>query len=160
VTRRLPVSEAFASASGLTYGGGQLWLVHEEQGVLFRVDPATGETRSVDLGGHVIEPVFGMGYVWLCAVTSNGAEMTRVDPRTLHAESAGKGLPAEDEGGEYAAGLGSVWRLDIKSGTLMRFSPKTRDLSGLVHLLDARTQAGLQVTSIAAGDGALWLAVA
>ncbi len=63
-------------------------------------------------------------------------------------------------GGEYAAGLGSVWRLDIKSGTLMRFSPKTRDLSGLVQLLDPRTQAGLQVTSIAAGDGVLWLAVA
>jgi serine/threonine-protein kinase len=160
VTRRLPVSDAFASASGLAYGGGQLWLVDEEQGVLFRVDPATGETRSVDLGGYVIEPVFGMGYVWLCAVRSNGAEMTRVDPRTLHAESAGKGLPAEAEGGEYAAGLGSVWRLDIKSGTLMRFSPETRDLSGLVQLLDPRTQAGLQVTSIAAGDGVLWLAVA
>jgi streptogramin lyase len=160
VTRRLPVSDAFASATGLAYGGGRLWLVDEEQGVLFRVDPATGKTRSVDLGGFVIEPVFGMGYVWLCAVRSNGAEMTRVDPRTLHAESAGKGLPAEDEGGEYAAGLGSVWRLDSKSGTLMRFSPKTRDLSGLVRLFDASTQAGLDVTSIAAGEGALWVAVA
>jgi hypothetical protein len=29
-----------------------------------------------------------------------------------------------------------------------------------VQLLDPRTQAGLQVTSIAAGDGVLWLAVA
>ena len=86
--------------------------------------------------------------------------MTRVDPRTLRAERAGKALAAEAEGGEYAAGLGSVWRLDIKSGTLMRFSPKTRDLSGLVQLLEPRTQAGLQVTSIAAGDGVLWLAVA
>ncbi len=84
--------------------------------------------------------------------------MMRVDPNTLHAEFAGKGLP--EEGGEYVAGLGSLWRLDVSSGTLMRFSPKTRDLSGLVQLLDARTQAGLYVTSIAAGDGALWLAVA
>jgi streptogramin lyase len=160
VTRRLPLSEAFASASGLTYGGGQLWLVDKEQGALFRVDPKTGDTRSVDLGGYVLRPVFGTGYVWLCALTQHGAEMTRVDPRTLHAERAGKALAAEAEGGEYTAGLGSVWRLDIKSGTLMRFSPKTRDLSGLVQLLDPRTQAGLQVTSIAAGDGVLWLAVA
>jgi serine/threonine-protein kinase len=160
VTRRLPLSDAFASAIGLNYGGGQLWLVDEDQGVLFRVDPKTGDTRSVDLGSRVIRPVFGMGYIWLCADTQHGIEMTRVDPRSLRAESAGKGLPAEDEGGEYAAGLGSVWRLDIKSGTLMRFSPKTRDLSGLVHLLDARTQAGRHVTWIAAGDGALWLAVA
>ena len=159
VTRRLPLSEAFASASGLNYGGGLLWLVDEEQGVLFQVDPATGETRSVDLGGFVVEPVFGMGYVWICALTQHGAEMTRVDPRTLRAERAGKALAEEAEGGEYTAGLGSVWRLDIKSGTLMRFDPKTRDLSGLVQLLDPRTQAGLQVTSIAAGDGALWLTV-
>jgi streptogramin lyase len=160
VTRRLPLSDAFASASGLTYGGGLLWLVDEEQGVLFRVDPRTGDTRSVDLGGIALRPVFGMGYIWLCAVAQHEAEMTRVDPRTLRAEPAGKGLPGEGEGGEYAAGLGSVWRLDIKSGTLMRFDPKTRDLSGLVHLLDGSAEGGLDVTWIAAGDGALWLAVA
>ena len=84
----------------------------------------------------------------------------RVGPRTLHAEVAGKGLP--EEGGEYAAALGSVWRLDLPSGTLMRFDPKTRDLSGLVRVLDGRgyAQGGLDLTSIVAGNGALWLAVA
>jgi streptogramin lyase len=99
-----------------------------------------------------------MGFVWICALTQNGPEMMRVDPKTLRAEFAGKGLPAE-EGGEYAAGLGSVWRLDVPSGTLMRFDPRTRDLSGLVHVLDGRAQGGLHVTSIAPGADALWLAV-
>ena len=87
-----------------------------------------------------------MGSVWLCAFTDDEAKMMRVDPRTLRAEFAGKGLP-EESGGAYAAGLGSVWRLDIASGTLMRFDPKTRDLSGLVRVMQGREPAktGLEV---------------
>ena len=112
--------------------------------MLYRIDPASGRVRSVDLGGHVVRPVYGMGFVWLCADTED-AEMMRVDPQTLRAEFAGKGLP--EEGGEYAAGLGSVWRLDLASGTLMRFDPKTRDLSGLVHVFEGgAAQSGLEVT--------------
>ena len=96
-------------------------------GAVHAVDPATGDTRSVDLGGNALRPAFGMGYVWVCALTTKGGQMMRVDPNTLHAEFAGKGLP--EEGGEYVAGLGSLWRLDVSSGTLMRFSPKTREYS-------------------------------
>jgi streptogramin lyase len=161
VTRRLPLSGLSGSAAGLTLGGGRLWLVDSDVGVLYRIDPASGHSRSIDLGGLALRPVYGMGFVWICALTTNGPEMMRVDPRTLRAEVAGKGLPGE-EGGEYAAGVGSVWRLDKPSGTLMRFDPKTRDLSGLVHVLEGRgyAEGGLIVTSIAAGADALWLTVA
>jgi streptogramin lyase len=159
VIRRVPLSGVTGGAHTLSFGGGRLWLVDEEAGVLYRIDPASGRSDSVDLGGYAVEPAYGMGFVWICALTKNGAEMMRVDPRTLHAEFAGKGLPAE-EGGEYTAGLGSVWRLDVPSGTLMRFDPKTRDLSGLVHVLDGPLKGGMQVTSLVAGDGALWLTVA
>jgi streptogramin lyase len=159
VTRRLPLSGLSGGVSGLSFGGGRLWLVDEEAGVLYRIDPASGRSNSIDLGGHVVRPAYGMGFVWICADTQNGPEMMRVDPKTLRAEFAGAGLPAE--GGEYAAGLGSVWRLDVPSGTLMRFDPRTRDLSGLVHVLDARGArvSRFSVTSIVAGNGALWLSV-
>jgi streptogramin lyase len=157
VMRRVPLSGLSGSVAGLSFGGGRLWLVDKEAGVLYRIDPASGRSSSIDLGGYVLRPAYGMGFVWICALTEKGPEMMRVDPRTLRAEFAGKGLPAE-EGGEYVAGLGSVWRLDVPSGTLMRFDPKTRDLAGLVRVLDPR-QGGLIVTSIAAGDDALWLAI-
>ena len=160
VTRRLSLGGLSGGAGGLTFGGGLLWLVDEQMGVLYRVDPATGDVDSVDLGGLALRPAFGMGFLWTCVAKQSGAEMMRVDPRTLRAEVAGKGLPAE--GGAYAAGLSSVWRLDLPSGTLMRFDPKSRELSGLVRVLDGRgyAQGGLDVTSIVAGNGALWLAVA
>jgi streptogramin lyase len=160
VTRRLSLGGLSGGAGGLTFGGGRLWLVDEQIGVLYRVDPASGDVDSVDLGGLALRPAFGMGFLWTCVATQNGAEMMRVDPRTLRAEVAGKGLPKE--GGAYAAGLSSVWRLDLPSGTLMRFDPKTRELSGLVRVLDGRgyAQGGLDVTSIVAVNGAVWLAVA
>ena len=161
VLRRVSLSGLSGRVQGLVFGGGFLWLADPDEGVLYRIDPASGGVRSVDLGGFVVRPVYGMGSVWLCAFTEDEGKMMRVDPRTLRAEFAGKGLP-EESGGAYAAGLGSVWRLDIASGTLMRFDPKTRDLSGLVRVMQGREPAktGLEVWAIAASADALWLAVA
>jgi tRNA A-37 threonylcarbamoyl transferase component Bud32 len=159
VTRRLSPSGLLGDVGGLTLGGGFLWLV--ANGVLYRIDPASGDVRSVDLGHFALQPVYGMGFLWLCAGTGDDAEMMRVDPRTLRAEPAGKGLPKE-EGGTYGAGLGSVWRLDVPTGTLMRFDPKTRDLAGLVRISDGREsgKGGLDIKSIVPGGEALWVAIA
>ena len=161
VTRRLSPSGLGGDARGLVLGGGFLWLADDKAGVLYRITPASGDVRSVDLGDSVLQPVYGMGFLWLCAVTGDNGEMMRVDPRTLRAEPAGKGLP-EEEGGTYGVGLGSVWRLDVRTGTLMRFDPKTRDLAGLVRILDESDpeKGGLDVLSIAPGSDALWVAIA
>ena len=60
------------SAGGLSFGGGRLWLVDSEAGVLYRIDPSSGRGGSIDLGGYVIRPSYGMGFVWICAHTQNG----------------------------------------------------------------------------------------
>ncbi len=98
VLRRVSPSGLSGNVQGLVFGGGFLWLADPDKGLLYRIDPASGGVRSVDLGGFVVRPVYGMGSVWACAdPEGDDAKMLRVDPRTLRAESRGQGAA----GGEW-----------------------------------------------------------
>ena len=151
---RLPSDSAQAMVDGLAVGGGFIWATESRSAIMHRVDLVSGATHTRDLGLLTTAPVFGYGWIWLCADTPD-RHMLRVDPRTLRSSLARNALPAEN--GRFAVGHGSLWRHDLPSGTVMRFDARTGDPAGIIHVIPPGPDHwGLTVTSIAAGAGGVW----
>ena len=151
---RLPSDSAQGMVDGLAVGGGFVWATESRSAILHRVDLVSGATQSHDLGTLTTTPVFGFGWIWLCADTPE-RHMLRVDPRTLRSSLARNALPAEN--GRFAVGHGSLWRHDLPSGTVMRFDARTGDPAGIIRVIPpGPADTGLTVTSIAAGAGGVW----
>ncbi|MFL5755006.1 MAG: hypothetical protein ACJ77N_01795, partial [Chloroflexota bacterium] len=159
--RPLPSWMLGSEGQGLAVGGGFVWVTNAASAEVYRLDFLTGKARSARFGSFVSRPAFGFGRLWLCSWDGKHGLMVRVDPRTLGNELERDALPAEE--GHFAVGFGSLWRHDVPSGTVMRFSPRTGDPDGLIPLLKKRTDApalsGLSVTSISAGAGGVWVSV-
>jgi streptogramin lyase len=157
---RLPDDFRAARVDGLAVGAGYVWVTNLNMGRLYRLDPKTGEMRERDFGSYAARPVVGFGHVWMCIARTTDPAMFRVDPRTFRRRRLSGALPSE-EFGQYAVGYRSVWRHDVPSGTLMRFDPTTRELDALVRVLppSGANAPNLYVTSIAAGAGAVWVAL-
>jgi tRNA A-37 threonylcarbamoyl transferase component Bud32/streptogramin lyase len=153
---RLPNDLLASRVDGLAVGNGYVWVTNLNTARLYRVDPETGDMLERDFGSYATRPALGYGWLWMCIARTTDPAMGRVDPRTLRNTLESGALPAEE--GQYAVGYGSVWRHDVPSGTLMRFDPRTAELTGLVRLMPAGGDAAhLYVTSIAAGAGAVWV---
>ena len=156
--RPLPSWMLGPEGQGLAVGGGFVWVTNASSAEVYRLDFRTGRARSARFGSFVSRPAFGFGRLWLCSWDGKHGLMVRVDPRTLGNELERGALPAEE--GHFAVGFGSLWRHDIKSGTVMRFSPHTGDPDGLIPLLKNRPGApALSVTSISAGAGGVWATI-
>jgi streptogramin lyase len=154
VGRAASAAERRASSGrvdSLAVGGGFVWASATGAGTLYRVDPTTADVQVRDLGMVTLRPVFGFGRVWMCV----DGTMKAIDPKTLRESRLGTGLGGERE---YVPGFGSMWRHDESSGTVMRFDPQTGDLAGLTPLLTRNGH--VAVTSIAAGAGGVWIALA
>jgi streptogramin lyase len=159
VARRPLPSWMFGSeGEGLAVGGGFVWVTNATAARVYRLDFRTGEARSARFGGFLSRPTFGFGRLWLCKWDGERGLMVRVDPRTLRNELERDALPAET--GHFAVGFGSLWRHDVPSGTVMRFSPHSGDPDGLIPLLKRRPGGpSLDVSSLSTGAGAVWLSL-
>jgi streptogramin lyase len=156
--RPLPSWMLGSEGQGLAVGGGFVWVTNASSGKVYRLDFRTGKARTARFGSFVSRPAFGFGRLWLCSWDGEHGLMVRVDPRTLRNELERDALPAEE--GHFAVGFGSLWRHDIPSGTVMRFSPHTGDPDGLIPLLKKRPGAALlYVSSISAGAGGVWVSI-
>jgi streptogramin lyase len=155
--RPLPSRMLGAEGQGLAVGGGFVWITNASGAQVYRLDFHTGKTRTAKFGSFVSRPAFGFGRLWLCSWDGKHGLMVRVDPRTLRNELERDALPAEE--GQFAVGFGSLWRHDVPSGTMMRFSPRTGDPEGLIPL---KRPAGrpMDVTWISAGAGSVWVTIA
>ena len=157
--RPLPWRMLGAEGQGMAVGGGFVWITNASGAQVYRLDFRTGKTRTARFGGFVSRPAFGFGRLWLCSWDGMNGLMVRVNPRTLHNELESNALPAEE--GQFAVGFGSLWRHDVPSGTMMRFSPRTGDPNGLIPLVKKRAATmPLDVTSISAGAGSVWVSIA
>jgi streptogramin lyase len=147
-----------AEGQGLAVGGGFVWVTNASGAEVYRLDFRTGKTRTAKFGSFISRPAFGFGRLWLCSWDGEHGLMVRVDPRTLRNELERDALPAEE--GHFAVGFGSLWRHDVPSGTVMRFSPRTGDPGGLIPLQKKRPgSALLDVSSISAGAGGVWVSI-
>nr|MBA2725757.1 hypothetical protein [Actinomycetota bacterium] len=105
-------------------GLGSIWIV--QGGVLYRIDPASGDlTATVELGGGDYAALAtGEGYVWVLeggAGDTSGGRLFKVDPDT--AEVVGEPLEFEGQLVDVAAGGGSVWVTSRNPDVLLQIAP-------------------------------------
>ena len=142
--RAVPVRKVGAP-TGLTTGGGSVWVTNGSERLL-RIDPRTGnQTGSYAFADSVIAPVYTRGSLWLIY----GGKIQQVDPTTV--EPGDTMSVAAGRATSLTAGNGALWALGSE-GALTQFS------------LDGGTRSSLQVdgsglSAVAAGAGATWVAV-
>ena len=129
------VAAAFVFAGDRDATGGD-----EQGGSVVLVDPSTGKVeRSVNVGTTPGAVSAGEGAVWV--VDLDGQTISRVDPRSLEADTFGIGLTPTD----LAAGAGAVWvaggrpaRGTQNTGpvgtALARVAPESRTVRALIRL--------------------------
>ena len=153
----------------LVYEGDSLWVVAAHQrgipsaetpGVVYRLDPATGDVESTTPVGR--EPngiAAGLGSVWV--VNADDGTLERLDPvtaeslDTIHLGEPPIGIgPLFDpkgvgSGGGIAVGEGSVWVTDGRRNALLRYEPKSGRITRIP--LDAAP------ADVAVGHGLVWV---
>ena len=98
------ISVGSPSPASIAVGGGMVWVVAEQEGVLWRVEPGPGPvTRSIDVGVGATYVAYGAGAVW--TANFRDGRLTRVDPRT----GAVEGRTPIGAAQSLAAGAGSAW---------------------------------------------------
>ena len=76
VSRVVPVG---GSAAGVAIGAGSVWAA-DTSGSVARIDPRTGQVRTMRIGGQPAGIAYGGGAVWVA--NSRGGSVVRIDPRT------------------------------------------------------------------------------
>ena len=120
-----PIVVAPARALGSAFGSGAVWETGFDDGSLARVDPGTGHTDRIKLGGAAVGVVDSGGSVWV-ALRDRGM-VIRVDPRTLrvlHTTTVGA-----DPAYLVAAG-GLIWVANQSDGTVTRIDARTGQTVG------------------------------
>jgi ABC-type branched-subunit amino acid transport system substrate-binding protein/streptogramin lyase len=87
---------------GIAVGGGAVWVLDDQEGQLWRVDPATGDARTIGVGTGATYVAYGAGAVWVANLTDGF--VSRVDPRTSRVTRTPIGAPLG-----VAAGDGAAW---------------------------------------------------
>jgi DNA-binding SARP family transcriptional activator/ABC-type transport system substrate-binding protein len=152
LVRTIPVSET----AWVRFDGNALWSLSED-GLLTRLDPATGETvATIGLGVEPAGLAIGEGSVWVTG--RHSPTLFRIDP-SVNAVVDRIPLPmngVETDGtGEVAVGAGSVW---VGHGAfnpgawVERIDPNTAKVTSRFSIL-----AG-DADHLAFGEGALWVA--
>jgi DNA-binding SARP family transcriptional activator/streptogramin lyase len=141
VDKRLSVD----TPTGLTTGGGSVWVTTQSEQV-WHIDPRTVKrTDFLTLSDAISEPVYEGGSLWI----SYQGEIEEIDPVTF-----GTGAVLRVAGGpiSLAAGEGALWAVDTR-GYLSRFTPdESTAATGSLRV-------GRHTTDVAVGRGAVWIAV-
>jgi virginiamycin B lyase len=149
ISATLPIAPA-GPEGGVTAGGDSVWMVSDNNGTLFRVDPSTDSVRqTVLIPPGSFNPVFSGGTVWITGMESN--ILTAVDA------TSGKVLESIPVGSKprfLAAGAGSIWTLNQGDGTVSRVDERSRTLVATI-------QAGIPGTGgdIDYGADSVWTSV-
>jgi YVTN family beta-propeller protein len=137
-------------------GENAVWVMNADDRTVSRVDPGGPEVkRTIPLPGSG-EPAglaAGDGAVWLGARSDGLVTLSRVNPsfneiaQTVRLGRAERRFFAADW--QPAIGEGSVWTVGGRFGSVLRLDPRTMRVV-------ARIDIGVQPTTIAVGEGAVW----
>jgi serine/threonine-protein kinase len=137
----------------LAVGEGAVWaagetgaLVGQGKSVLWQFDPATAAVLSeTEIEPGVVDLAAGAGAVWVVRLSDDS--IARVDAGT-HASTEGFRVRLPDR---VAADRTAVWVTSARDGTLTRYEAASADLKTI--------DVGGTPTGLAAGEGAVWVAV-
>jgi hypothetical protein len=160
-----------ASPAGVEAGGGSLWVACPEQGVVVRVDAASGRVRArIAVGGQPaglgIGAGAGAGVVWVALADRD--VLVRIDPATdqVTARFSGPAYGSDVDYGifhEFAkvphrigVTAQALWVPDVPAGTIVRIDPATGARVAVVRLPEPATPApGHLPLAVSVRDG-IW----
>jgi Protein kinase domain len=144
--------------TGLAFGARAVWVVDPSSATLYRVDVRTLKVASLALLPYAIRPVVAFGSVRI-DTSADGGTLYLVDPLKLgeiHFETLWP-----PDGVVDTSGYGSIWSVNVESGTVIRFDPEAQLPIATTHI--TRTPPaffGPPATAIDAGAGAIWVTIA
>jgi streptogramin lyase len=152
VTDRVVSSRRIPTPLGLAVGASSVWLTTVDERLLRISRDQPTEASALELPAQTVAPALGGGGVWLIVYQFRTA-VWQVDPIALvsAATSGSAALPSSAKPLQLAVGAGGVWSVDDHGG-VVRFDP------GDLHVV-ARIVTGSSGAAIAAGAGAIWVAV-
>jgi class 3 adenylate cyclase len=149
--------DPFLDAGQMILTERALWFL-SGQATLTRIDARRGKVEARIRHGGI--PGAGPAYVaadaeavWVYAAT--GATLTRIDPETNEVVSSTEVMAS----GPIAAVFGSVWVADSQNKQVLQLAPGSVTGSTAPSVVRSVAVGGLPV-GVAAGAGALWVAVA
>jgi len=142
------VGEIYVARGSYTvaYGENAVWVTSTTENLVTRVDPATNlVTDTIPVGKAPRFLAVGEGAVW--TLNQSDGSVTRIDPKTNKvAATIEVGVPGE--GGDIAAGEGSVWVTSFEF-PLSRIDPATNKV--------VQQFAGKGGDALRVGLGSVWL---
>lgn len=142
------VAEIYVARGSYTvaYGESAIWVTSTQENLVSRVDPATNlVTDTIAVGKAPRFLAVGEGAVW--TLNQTDGSVTRIDPKTNKvAATIEVGVPGE--GGDIAAGEGSVWVTSFEF-PLSRIDPATNKV--------VQQFAGKGGDALRVGLGSVWL---
>jgi class 3 adenylate cyclase/DNA-binding beta-propeller fold protein YncE len=130
--------------SAVLGASGELWVADIASSEVFRVDPATGRTRRVEIGGAPTGMATDGKAVWV--VAGFAGRLVRIEPDTLETERFD--VPTGSFG--IATAAGSVWLTNFYSNDVLRIDLQTGTRQGI--------PVGAGPRGIAFGADSLWVA--
>ena len=129
-TRNVQTIPVGNSPSGITTGGGAVWVANGLDGTVSRIDPGTNTVvQTIDVGNDPLGIAYGAGSIWV-ANTGDGT-ITRID-----AESGAPAKPSPVAATELAFGGGALWATQRAASRVVRIDPT----SGERRAADRRRQ--------------------
>jgi YVTN family beta-propeller protein len=122
-TNKVVAKISIATGSyGLTFGEGAVWVTSTKHGTVARVDPSKDRlAATISVGPSPRFIAAGEGAIWV--VNQGDGSVSRIDPKTNRVVATiDLGVPGQ--GGEIAAGEGSVW-VSAWDYPLSRIDPST-----------------------------------
>jgi hypothetical protein len=142
----------------VTTGFGAVWAVDAARAKLYRIDPRRLELSApIRLGSRPGRPWTAFGDVWV-SFEGQGTQGFLVNPASLTVDLQLSCCPPRQ--GADTAAFGSTWTVNWPSGTVVRWDGLTKEPVGDIHVTGAPQFGAPCMTSIAAGDGAVWVTVA
>jgi serine/threonine-protein kinase len=156
IRKRFPTSSRIdALAAGL----GSVWVGSSSTATLYRIDPRSRRvTGSLDLGERAARPEVVLGSIWV-GLADSGGDTVIVRPWGKLGRPEHLGCCPPDQGYD-TAGYGSIWTYDNESGNVVRWNGETHQPAHDIRITNPPIYSCLALTSIAAGDGAVWVTVA
>jgi virginiamycin B lyase len=119
-----------AAEGGVTASPDSVWLVLDKDGLLARIDPATGAVRQrIHVPAGSYNPHYSDGQIWV--TRADGSEVTAVDAITGTVSATAQTGPGPRF---LTAGAGAVWTLNQGDGSLTRIDIRTSKATKTIAL--------------------------